>query len=234
MAASRAMKPFVRAVFSGAVVMAILAAGAERARAADDEDNSPSIWNLDTRIWSGLMSAMGMRNGEVGVDYRERSPLVVPTTKTLPPPQSASPKSTAWPLDPEVKRRQEAASRKPKSARPYDPESGYNALPPSQVGPRTDPRASARASADASSAQARAGEDALKPSELGYFGGLFSFSMFGQSSNRDETGTFVSEPPRTSLTTPPAGYQTPSPDQPYGNAKRVEYRTPKPGEWMTQ
>ena len=55
----------------------------------------------------------------------------------------------------------------------------------------------------------------LQPSELGYFGGLFSnFGSFG--GQKEETRTFTREPPRSSLTAPPAGYQTPSTEQPYG------------------
>ena len=41
--------------------------------------------------------------------------------------------------------------------------------------------------------------------------------MFG--SKDDEVAKFTSEPPRASLTEPPPGYQTPSPDQPYGLGK---------------
>jgi hypothetical protein len=41
---------------------------------------------------------------------------------------------------------------------------------------------------------------------------LLSFDWF----KKEEYGTFTGEPPRASLTDPPPGYQTPSPDQPYG------------------
>jgi hypothetical protein len=37
--------------------------------------------------------------------------------------------------------------------------------------------------------------------------------------NKEEYGTFVREPARTSLTEPPPGYRTPSPAQPYGVGK---------------
>jgi hypothetical protein len=57
----------------------------------------------------------------------------------------------------------------------------------------------------------------LTQQELGYSGGLFS-KMFGKG-DKEETARFTGEPPRASLTDPPVGYQTPSPDQPYGNAK---------------
>jgi hypothetical protein len=60
------------------------------------------------------------------------------------------------------------------------------------------------------------------PSELGYFGGLFSSRAWGFSGYQDETGTFTSEPARDQLTQPPPGYQTPSAAQPYGVTRRVE------------
>ena len=54
----------------------------------------------------------------------------------------------------------------------------------------------------------------MRPSELGsksFFSGIFS-----SFSDKEETGTFTGEPARENLTAPPAGYQTPSPAQPYG------------------
>ena len=54
----------------------------------------------------------------------------------------------------------------------------------------------------------------MRPSELGsknFFSGIFS-----SFSDKEETGTFTGEPVRENLTAPPAGYQTPSPAQPYG------------------
>jgi len=62
----------------------------------------------------------------------------------------------------------------------------------------------------------------LPPSEMGYFGGLFSLRAWGFSGYYDETGTFTSEPQRSQLTEPPPGYQTPSPSQPYGVTRRIE------------
>jgi hypothetical protein len=44
------------------------------------------------------------------------------------------------------------------------------------------------------------------------------FSLFSEAFKKDEYGTFTGEPARTSLTDPPPGYLTPSPDQPYGVA----------------
>jgi hypothetical protein len=44
------------------------------------------------------------------------------------------------------------------------------------------------------------------------------FSLDWLSPKKEEYATFTGEPARTSLTEPPPGYQTPSPDQPYGIA----------------
>jgi hypothetical protein len=42
--------------------------------------------------------------------------------------------------------------------------------------------------------------------------------------DKTETGTFTTEPPRDNLTAPPPGYQTPSPNQPYGLGPSQEKR----------
>ncbi len=53
----------------------------------------------------------------------------------------------------------------------------------------------------------------LSPEQLGYTGTLWS-TMFGGS--KTETAPFQGEPTRQSLTEPPSGYQTPSPNFAYG------------------
>src|SRR5262249_59942964 len=52
----------------------------------------------------------------------------------------------------------------------------------------------------------------LSPSQLGYNGGFSG--LFG--GNKTETAPFKGEPTRESLTQPPSGYQTPSPNFAYG------------------
>jgi hypothetical protein len=59
---------------------------------------------------------------------------------------------------------------------------------------------------------------AMRPSELG--SKSFFSDIFSSFSDKGETGTFNGEPARESLTAPPAGYQTPSPAQPYGLAPK--------------
>jgi hypothetical protein len=146
---------------------------------------------------------------------------VVPPTRDLPPPETTSATQTnpAWPVDQDVRRRQEAKKSNTRSAvsnwedlsrqlRPDELQKGTVANPDK-------------------AGQQRSGKDdesygnPLKPSELGYTGGFFSFgSMFGGS--KEETARFDQEPPRAALTDPPVGYRTPSANQPYGINKTAE------------
>ena len=57
----------------------------------------------------------------------------------------------------------------------------------------------------------------LSPSALGFDGSRLT-SMF--KGNTAEIGQFKQEPPRDSLTQPPAGYQTPSPNFAYGTGPK--------------
>jgi hypothetical protein len=52
---------------------------------------------------------------------------------------------------------------------------------------------------------------------------IFSFDFL----QKEQYATFTGEPPRSSLTDPPPGYQTPSPDQPYGLAPEHKPYVPK-------
>jgi hypothetical protein len=49
----------------------------------------------------------------------------------------------------------------------------------------------------------------------GLFGGIFD------KSDDDKAAQFTGEPPRANLTDPPAGYQTPSPNERYGQTKEI-------------
>ena len=93
------------------------------AGAQDDSVEQNSIWNLEQRVWGGIVRGLGLRDPNApAIDYRERSPLVVPPSRDLPPPQAkASPKNPAWPSDPDVARarkagRQEKAQHRQRSS----------------------------------------------------------------------------------------------------------------------
>jgi len=177
------------------------------AYAADDEDNS--MWNLDRRIFDNFLQSLGLKNAyEKEIEYRERSPLVVPPSRNLPKPESAAARNPAWPSDPDVKRRADTAKRKREEAySSFDPDRDAAPLSPSEL----------RKGRTATNGSAGTEEKELRnPSDLGYKGGLWNFFSPGKN---DDVGTFTQEPPRTSLIAPPSGYQTPSPAQPYGLSK---------------
>jgi hypothetical protein len=58
----------------------------------------------------------------------------------------------------------------------------------------------------------------MSPSALGYVGNLFS-TLF--DTGKPESKPFTGEPPRTALTEPPPGYQTPAATHPYGVGKQT-------------
>jgi hypothetical protein len=191
------------------------------ARAADDDDNVP----IDTKIIRKLMSGLGLkRDGESdGIDYRERAPLVIPPgLSTLPPPEkgdAAVANNPAWPVDPDIKRKKDAKAAERKAALNADAQlqRDQSALRPDEMTPGPRPRNMPSPSAPGSADVSPNGNGSqLAPSALGYKGGLWS-KMFGE--NDDNVGKFTGEPSRTTLTEPPPGYQTPSPDQPYGVSK---------------
>lgn len=214
---------------AGALALAALIAGAPGgAQAQQDTTEGNSIWNLEQRVWGGIVRGLGLRDPNAPViEYRERSPLVVPPSRELPPPQSrAAKRDPAWPNDPDVAKARKAAEAKRKLnagsdlSRIIDRQG--NALTPDELNrPGGAPVQSSRSNAPAPGSEPDGGEK-MTPSQLGYFGGLFSLRAWGFSGYQNETGTFTNEPARTELTAPPPGYQTPSPAQPYGVTKRVE------------
>jgi hypothetical protein len=199
-----------RVAFGSALGLVVLAAVAPGTARAQDDDEKTSFWNFDKKLMHGFMKGLGLRDGsESQIEYRERSPLVIPPSADLPSPQQAGGGQTpAWPTDPDVKRRKEAREKN-RNYRGDDPERSARNLTPSELNPPGSTGGSGGAGSPAS-----LGDDGrpVAPSALGYVGGLFS-SFGGQ---KDESATFQSEPPRSSLTAPPTGYQTPSPAQPYG------------------
>ena len=224
------LRSMVWAVVLWAVVLgsaAVIALAPGSARAQDDDKDS--IWNLDKRIFEGFAKGLGLQRGEqLGIDYRERSPLVVPPSRNLPAPESQSAKQAAgWPVDPDVKRRAErSGSKKKLDSRGFDDDYRGRALSPSELNPPGSARGSTAAGNKPTSGDPD-GKNA-RPSELGYTGGLFSWTGFGFGAQKDEYGTFTKEPTRQSLTGPPTGYQTPSPEQPYGVSKDKVRQTVTP------
>jgi hypothetical protein len=204
-----------RALRLSAVALGIgLLMSANVARAGDDED---SDMTFEEKIIDGLMKGIGGTNMEnTGIDYRERSPLVVPPKLDLPPPASTSAdvKAPNWPKDPDEARRKAAIAARKKENK--DPVAAARPLTPSELNVgRTTAKSDVRGS-DSLQPGGDSGHNTLSPSQLGYTGGFMG--MF--KGNSSESTTFKEEPTRESLTQPPAGYQTPSPNYAYGTGPK--------------
>jgi hypothetical protein len=192
----------------------VMTAGAARAQ-DDDEDDGKTF---EEKVIEGIMSGIGGTNMENrGIDYRERSPLVVPPKLELPPPEAAKTeiKDPNWPKDPDEARRKAAIEARKKANK--DPMEASRILTPSELNKR-GPKSSSTANSDSvTQPGGNPGTNAiLTPSQLGFTGGFSS--LFG--GNKAETTPFKGEPTRDSLTQPPSGYQTPSPNFAYGTGPK--------------
>jgi hypothetical protein len=206
---SRAM---MRALRLAAVVLGVgLVMSANAARAEDDEDDS----TFEEKIIKQIMTGIGGTNMEnTGIEYRERSPLVVPPKIDLPPPAAAAAEAPVpnWPKDPDVRKRKEAKAARKNDNK--DPREASRVLTPSELA--VGKTAPAKRSAETNQPGDPGANAILSPSALGYEGGLRG--MFGGT--KTETAPFKGEPTRDTLTMPPPGYQTPSPNYAYGTGPK--------------
>ena len=193
----------------------VMAVGAARAQDDDDEEKT-----FDEKFIEGIMTGLGGTNMENrGIDYRERSPLVVPPKLDLPPPAQASQEVNApnWPKDPDEARRKAAAANRKKSINPLE---ASRTLSPSELNPPGTRGAPARRKDEGGAPGEASNSMVLSPSQLGV---KTSFSsIFGSA--KKESAPFTGEPARESLTQPPSGYQTPSPNYAYGTGQ-VDWST---------
>jgi hypothetical protein len=189
----------------------VMATGAARAADDDDEDGK----TFEEKIIEGIMSGIGGTNMENrGIEYRERSPLVVPPKLDLPPPAAAAEvKAPNWPKDPDEARRKAAVAARKKENK--DPVEAARILTPSELAKVKGAKSSGGESVDQPGGNPGASA-VLSPSQLGYSGGFSG--LFG--GNKSETAPFKGEPTRESLTQPPGGYQTPSPNFAYGTGPK--------------
>ena len=209
---SKALSRGLRLAVVALGVGLVMTAGAARAQDDDEDDKT-----FEEKIIDGLMAGIGATNMENrGIDYRERSPLVVPPKLDLPPPAEASQevKDANWPKDPDEARRKAAIAARKKESKKDPRESGRLLTPSELNAART--AAPARTNNEPIQPGNSSNHPILSPSQLGYNGGFSG--MFG--GNKTETAPFTGEPTRDSLTQPPSGYQTPSPDYAYGTGPK--------------
>ncbi len=182
-----------RTALSAVSGIALIIGGAAAGHAADgDEDGNQNPY---AKFFNNMMSNMGLRDRDAGIDYKERPPLVVPPTHDLPAPKSkTSPaaKDPSWPTDPDGKRR--TADGK---------------------GPAVDRRVLAGAKADNPAGPPPNAPRQDDNQQGGMWSSFTNWTLSLTGNNREST-TFVREPSRNALTDPPVGYRTPSPSQPYG------------------
>lgn len=189
----------------------------------------------DVQFLRGLLEGIGLQSPDKPViQYHERAPLAIPQTDTLPPPQApnaAIADNPEWPKDADRARAKLEKERQRNRDTSWEIEESQRALRPDEMTPN---RGSVRVrterpnDAAANASIGADGRERLSPSELGYQGGLFG-NFFGK--DEEKVISFTGEPPRTSLTQPPPGYQTPSPDQPYGLGKSTA--KPKTEDYYT-
>lgn len=217
-------RPLTRTLRLAVVALGIgivMTAGA--ARAGDDDDDDKTF---EEKIIDNIMSSIGGTNMDNrGIDYRERSPLVVPPRLDLPPPAAATgdPKIANWPKDPDEKRRKAAiAERKKNSNRSRMANEDARILSPDELNVARTGRNLPDPNANQPGNTGVNAPALMSPSALGFDGNLKN--LFG--GGKTEIAPFKGEPTRDSLTQPPPGYQTPSPNFAYGAG--ADLSRPKP------
>lgn len=196
-------KPSFKRCLAAMLVAAGSLAAASTAVLAQDDDEP----TFEQQMFNKLFG-----RDKPPIDYRERSPLVIPPSSELPPPESAAAAqgAAAWPNDPDV-----AAQRKAARSRVIGAEEATRAaarpLSPDEIKRGRVARGSQAWTPTPSDAEMGR---VLRPGEIG--GKEYSlFSLFGKSMGNEKVEQFAGEPTRQFLTEPPPGYRTPSPAQPY-------------------
>ena len=213
-------------VLKAALAAALLASIAAVPASAFDEDDMP-----DTKVFRGIMSGLGLSNDKDSIEYRERSPLVIPPSRSLVSPETANASARPnWPVDPDQKRIKEEKERKKKVQRNGIGKTGdvwYDEGRPIS----RDELERGRTAVEQNNGGGLRPEESGKPLLPGALGAPSGF--MGIFARKDETVKFTNEPPRAALTDPPSGYQTPSPNQPYGVSKAAREK-PKAVDYLNE
>jgi hypothetical protein len=184
---SRRPSPSFRTTLRGLSLAACLvgiSVAASAARADDDDDRNPFTAITRGLGFEKIGEMTGLKKKEEAkpdIEYRERSPLVIPRSRDLPPPGT---QATADPAN------------WPKQAPP----------PPTRKGVRT-----------VAGTQQPGASDLPEVRSPMFDSSDWTWdAMMGKK--KAESKPFVAEPARSTLTQPPEGYQTPSPEFPYGTS----------------
>jgi len=234
---SRTMRAARLAIVPFCVGLAMTAAPA---RAGDADDRT-----ISEKIMDGFYGTVrGTNMDNRGIDYRERSPLVVPPKLDLPPPVASTEdaKIANWPKDPDERQRKAIIAAKKKNAPPparvqtvatapgavaAGPARPVNIAPPVEEPVAPIPGTIRPAYGNDRNGTTRndpvydqpgdlfnGGAKALLPESVG---DAFDISSWFGKKKADPADAVQpgTEPTREALTQPPVGYQTPSPNYPY-------------------
>ena len=190
---------------------AVIVGGTGHAAWAEDGQEDTLV---DTTIMRHILKGLGWQRDEKGIEYRERSPLVLPGSsgKELPKPAPVSPaaKTAGWPDDPDIKRQKQRRDAE-KNRKAYVEGVDDRPMLPSEYERKKGTEDKNRPA----TLDSKSWEESRNPSTAQELGSKNIFSkMWGSKPN--EYVTFTGEPPRTTLIEPPRGYRTPSPSQPFG------------------
>ena len=207
-----------RALFGCLLAATFIAVGGPGpARAGDDgAQNSEEEGDFIDRAFRGVLEGIGLkRNAPPAINYHERSPLVVPPTRDLPPPQKATRAAPdpAWPQDKDMAPRK-VAKNKPIKQGTEAEEEDMRQLRPDELGgrkPSSGKRTAEGPAPDTTGQQ-------LTPGQLGFQG----FSLGKLFDRTPEEVPFKEEPTRGTLTDPPIGLRTPSPKYSYGTKNKMD------------
>jgi hypothetical protein len=194
--------------------LALLTVPGPACAADDGNSDSTGFYNA---TFGRLLEGFGLQKGDGSneIHYKERPPLVLPSSRDLPPPEKAEAAvaTPAWPKDPDVKRRKLIEAQEKGRIVSDVREHEQNRLSEAELTPGPKPRGVQSINTGPGRSGATDFGEVLSPSQLGYKGGMLGKMFHGKD---EDSAQFTGEPPRTELTAPPPGYQTPSPDQPYG------------------
>jgi hypothetical protein len=208
MSAAPWVKHVRHAVWAATLAAAVIGlagnAWAQAQQTQEEDDLDDSILNADKKLLNTILKPLGLGGDSAPpIEYRERSPLVVPKGRDLPPPGKVA-KGADWPVEPETKARKKESAELGSTGRKGQQ---YDASRPISGTAEVWKNGDTGTWADETKAK----------KEPDFFKMLFSGSLQG---TWEENTKFEGESPRTSLVQPPAGYLTPSPAAPYGATKR--------------
>ena len=150
-------------------IAVVLSSGVARAQDAEEDDST-----FEEKIIKNLMSGIGATNMDnKGIEYRERSPLVIPPKIDLPPPGSAAAeiKDPNWPKDPDVQRRKAAVAARKKTTSRH-PRRRTSRILTRASSRRAVPAITTRRAETEEPGKPQSDNPSLSPSQLGFTGKL--------------------------------------------------------------